>query len=56
MVAFSFRIPAHPLCRIRDGVRVGVRDRVVVLETVGIRNRVRVRILHFGQSCFLLVS
>ena len=46
------------MCMIRDGVgvRVGVRDRVVVWERVGIRNGVRVRILHFGQSCFLLVS
>ena len=54
MVAFSFRIPAHPLCRIRDGVRVrvGVRDRVVVWETVGIKNRVRVRKLHFGHQLF----
>ena len=28
------------MCRIRDGVRVGIRDRFVVRERIGIRDRV----------------
>ena len=36
----SFGIPALPMCRIRDGVRVGIRDRFGVRERIGIRDRV----------------
>ena len=30
----------HSMCRIRDGVRVGIRDRFGVRERIGIRDRV----------------